>query len=144
MNVLVDEFNSSHPGQVDFVAVPTNQFGLQEPGSNEEIPIGLEHVRPGGGFKAQYKICEKNEVNGATADPLFVWLKVGQKRRSLNFKLSIKSKFPLFCVLQAACLAPQRILGPPGDFYFTPIANDDITWNFEKFLLDQNGKPYRR
>ena len=41
-------------------------------------------------------------------------------------------------------MAPQRILGPPGDFYFTPIANDDITWNFEKFLLDQDGKPVRR
>lgn len=119
MNALVEEFNSTHPGQVDFVAVPTNQFGLQEPGSNEEIPLGLEHVRPGGGFKALYKIGEKNEVNGAGADPLFVWLK-------------------------SACLAPQRLLGDPGSFYFTPIANDDITWNFEKFLLDQNGKPIKR
>ena len=84
MNALVDEFNQTHPGQVDFVAVPTNQFGLQEPGSNEEIPAGLEHVRPGGGFKARYKIAQKNEVNGATADPLFVWLKVSKRARSTN------------------------------------------------------------
>ena len=48
-----------------------------------------------------------------------------------------------FC-LQSACLAPQRVLGDPGSFYYTPIANDDITWNFEKFLLDQNGQPVRR
>ena len=47
-------------------------------------------------------------------------------------------------VLQAACLAPQGLLGDPGSFYFTPIANDDITWNFEKFLVDQAGKPVRR
>ena len=29
MNVLAEEFNQSHPGQVDFLAVPTNNFNLQ-------------------------------------------------------------------------------------------------------------------
>lgn len=119
MNVLVEEFNQSHPGMVDFLAIPTNNFGLQEPGSNAEIPLGLEHVRPGNGFKALYKLAEKNSANGADADPLFVFLKEN-------------------------CEGPQRVLGDPGSFYFTPIANDDITWNFEKFLIDQNGVPYKR
>ena len=76
MNVLVEEFNQTHPGQVDFVAIPTNNFGLQEPGANDEILSGLEHVRPGGGFKPLYKVAAKNECNGVNADPLFVWLKV--------------------------------------------------------------------
>jgi len=119
MNVLFEDFNETHPDQVDILAIPTNNFGLQEPGSNEEIPLGLKYVRPGGGFEAKYKLAEKNSANGADADPLFVWLK-------------------------DACEGPQRVIGDPGSFYFTPISQDDITWNFEKFLVDQNGKPYKR
>ena len=27
---------------------------------------------------------------------------------------------------------------------WSPVRNDDITWNFEKFLVNHNGQPYRR
>ncbi|MEZ5297263.1 MAG: hypothetical protein R2697_13580 [Ilumatobacteraceae bacterium] len=72
---------------------PCNQFGAQEPGSEEEI---LEFVRSR--FDVDFPMFAKIEVNGDGAAPLYQLLKSEQ----------------------------------PGDGD-TP----DITWNFEKFLVDK-------
>ena len=35
-------------------------------------------------------------------------------------------------------------MGFPEDFFFTPLKTTDVTWNFEKFLIDGNGQPVKR
>ena len=56
--------------------VPCNQFGLQEPGEGVEILNTLQYVRPGKGFKPNFDILVKRDVNGKKEDALFTWLKV--------------------------------------------------------------------
>lgn len=101
------------------MAVPTNHFNLQEPGSNDDILNGIEHVRPGGGFVPTYRVAGKTDANGAQEEPLFSFLK-------------------------GACPGPQLSIGTTSNFYWTPIKQHDLTWNFEKFLISAEGKPVRR
>jgi len=103
----------------DIVAFPTSHFLLQEPGRNDEIMNLLQYVRPGGGFIPNYRVAAKAEVNGANEEGLYTFLK-------------------------GACPGPTERLGETSTFYWTPIRQYDITWNFEKFLIDHEGKPVRR
>ncbi len=79
---------------------PCNQFGAQEPGSDEEI---LEFVTSK--FDVTFPMFHKIEVNGDGAAPLYKWLKQAQ----------------------------------PGDG-----DSAEITWNFEKFLVDKDGNVVER
>ncbi|KAM7494230.1 hypothetical protein LguiB_028839 [Lonicera macranthoides] len=54
----------------EILAFPCNQFGGQEPGTNEEIKE-FACTR----FKAEYPIFDKVDVNGAKAAPLYKYLK---------------------------------------------------------------------
>eukprot|EP00250_Pteridium_aquilinum_P019626 c24499_g2_i1 orf=328-825(-) len=55
---------------LEILAFPCNQFGGQEPGSNEEIQE-FACTR----FKAEYPIFDKVDVNGSNASPLYKFLK---------------------------------------------------------------------
>jgi len=79
---------------------PCNQFGAQEPGSDDEI---LEFVTSK--FDVTFPMFHKIDVNGDGAAPLYQWLKAEQ----------------------------------PGDG-----DSADITWNFEKFLVDKQGNVLER
>ena len=52
------------------LGVPSNDFGGQEPGSNEEIKTFCET-----NFDVDFPMTEKVRVRGAGAHPLFVWLR---------------------------------------------------------------------
>ncbi|EPY39830.1 glutathione peroxidase-type tryparedoxin peroxidase [Angomonas deanei] len=56
------------------LAFPCNQFGAQEPGTEEEVK---EFVCTR--FSAEFPILEKVEVNGDNAVPLYKYLKAAQK-----------------------------------------------------------------
>jgi len=81
------------------LGAPCNQFGGQEPLSNETMS---ETCRINHGVT--FQLTEKIDVNGSNTHPLFVYLK-----RKLGSWLGSK-----------------------------------IKWNFTKFLIDQNGKPFKR
>ena len=49
--------------------------------------------------------------------------------------------FPLW---QNRCPAPDNFIDDLDKIKWSPVRNDDITWNFEKFLVNHNGQPYRR
>ena len=49
---------------------PCNQFGNQDPGSNDEIQNFCQS-----NYGVSFQMMEKIEVNGSNAHPLFVWLK---------------------------------------------------------------------
>lgn len=79
---------------------PCNQFGSQEPGSDEEISSFCQL-----NYGVTFPIMRKIEVNGKDADPVFNYLK-DQKSGALGLK--------------------------------------GIKWNFEKFLIDREGKVVNR
>ncbi|KAI7993480.1 putative glutathione peroxidase 8 [Camellia lanceoleosa] len=58
---------------LEILAFPCNQFGEEEPGSNDQI---LEFVCTR--FKSEYPIFDKIEVNGENAAPLYKFLKLGK------------------------------------------------------------------
>lgn len=82
LNELLEKYNDDKDDKCGFkvLAVPCNQFGLQEPGENAyEIKNGLKHVRPGHGFELNHnlRLLEKTDVNGKKESKLFTFLKVG-------------------------------------------------------------------
>jgi glutathione peroxidase len=52
------------------VGYPCNQFGAQDPGSNGEIASFCEM-----NYGVSFPLMAKVDVNGASADPLWAWLK---------------------------------------------------------------------
>ena len=54
----------------EVLAFPCNQFGAQEPGSDQEIKAFCERT-----YGVQFKVFSKLEVNGPDAHPLFQFLK---------------------------------------------------------------------
>ncbi len=77
------------------VGFPCNQFGGQEPGTEEEI---VEFCSTN--YAVKFPMTTKIEVNGAGRHPIYEWL--------------------------------------------TNEFSGDIEWNFEKFLIDRDGKVVKR
>ncbi|MFX6532807.1 redoxin domain-containing protein, partial [Acinetobacter baumannii] len=63
---LTDVYNKYKDQGLEILAFPCNQFGSQEPGTNEEIQEFACTL-----FKAEYPIFDKIEVNGANTAPLY-------------------------------------------------------------------------
>jgi glutathione peroxidase len=59
-----------HPRGFAVLGFPCNQFGHQEPGTEDEI-ASFCHTR----FSVTFPLFSKIEVNGDEADPLWKWLK---------------------------------------------------------------------
>jgi len=124
LNELLEKYKDDKDGKCGFkvLAVPCNQFGKQEPGENAyEILNGLKYVRPGHDFELNHniKMLEKTEVNG-------------------------KKESKMFTFLKSRCPAPDNFIDDIEKISWSPVRNDDITWNFEKILVDHKGQPYRR
>lgn len=96
LSKLYDKFKDKG---FEILAFPCNQFGGQEPGTNNEIKQ-FACTR----FKAEFPIFDKVDVNGPNTAPVYKFLKS----------------------------SAGGLLG------------DMIKWNFEKFLLDKNGKVFKR
>ena len=86
-NALIDKVDATiSKDSLVVVGFPCNNFGLQEPGRNEELLNGYRYVRPGGGFVPKFSITQKVDVNGNKEHPLFTFLKVG---RPLSLSLMV-------------------------------------------------------
>ena len=93
------ELQSLHEAHADRIAVlafPCNQFGGQEPGSNEEI---VEFCKKN--YGVTFPLADKVDVKGTNTAAIYQWL-------------TQKSK--------------------------NGVLDASISWNFNKFLLDENGK----
>ena len=104
------------------VGFPCDQFGHQEPGTNEEIE---EFCRLNHGVT--FPLMAKSDVNGENANEIFKWLY--SEKPFDGFGDSDTGKF------MDGMLSRQD----PG--YAT---NPDIKWNFTKFLIDRKGSVVAR
>jgi len=78
------------------IGFPANNFGKQEPGTNEEIAEFCEK-----NYGVTFPIMSKISVKGDDIDPLYQWL-------------TAKSK--------------------------NGVMDSEVKWNFQKYLIDENGK----
>lgn len=124
MNDLVDRFGD----KLSVVGVPCNQFGHQSNEKDFETLALLKHVRPGGGYEPKFPLTTRVEVNGAGADPLFKWL-----RAALPMPYD-----------DCGCKGSDHCFDNIRFIVWSPVTRTDIIWNFEKFLVDQDGIPVRR
>ncbi|KAF5025970.1 hypothetical protein F66182_1938 [Fusarium sp. NRRL 66182] len=84
---LWTDIKAKHPDDFVILGFPCNQFGGQEPGSDEAIQEFCQV-----NYGVSFPIMQKTEVNGDNANPLWAWLKeqqsglLGLKRVKWNFE----------------------------------------------------------
>ena len=107
----------------EILDVPCNQFGHQTPGNDEEVTEFCTMK-----FGTDFPQFKKSDVNGANALPLFTWLKEekGYAGGAYEAKL-VKVMEDLYNKANAE-----------------PRKQNDIQWNFTKFLIDREGKVVAR
>ena len=104
------------------IGFPCDQFGHQEPGSNEEIE---EFCRLNHGVT--FPLMAKSDVNGENANEVFKWLY--SEKPFAGFGDSDTGKFM------------DGMLSRNDPDY---ASNPDIKWNFTKFLIDRKGRVVAR
>lgn len=99
---------------LEILDFPSNQFLAQAPGTDEEITEFCTL-----NYGTTFARFAKLEVNGEGAAPLYKWLKEEK---------------------------PQAVSTPASEAFaakvlkLQPVARDnDVKWNFEKFLIDRSG-----
>lgn len=50
----------------------------------------------------------------------------------------------MFFSFKARCASPMGLIANRSDVTWTPIRNNDISWNFQKWLIRHDGHPFRR
>merc|ERR1719183_761518 len=85
-------------------------------------------------------VFAKTYVNGETAAPLFKWLKT-EMMIPVGGMEDTKGNG---CADIDALVLPRGNFGGSTVVLWTPVARSDIAWNFEKFLLDGEGKLVKR
>jgi glutathione peroxidase len=93
---------------------PANDFGAQEPGSNQEIAEFCQTK-----FDVDFPMFEKISVKGDAQHPLYQEL-IAQRP-------------------QAQSSEGGGLLSKLEEHGLAPTAAADIMWNFEKFLVDRHG-----
>lgn len=93
---------------------PANDFGAQEPGTNEEIQEFCSSK-----FGVEFPMFSKISVTGDTRHPLYDELIAAQPSRQENDPSQLKQ------------VLSDNNMGPKNE--------TDIMWNFEKFLVSKDG-----
>jgi glutathione peroxidase len=104
------------------IGFPCDQFGHQEPGTNDEIE---EFCRLN--YGVTFPLMAKSDVNGENANEIFKWLY--SEKPFAGFGDSETGKFM------------DGMLSRNDSDY---ASNPDIKWNFTKFLIDRKGRVVAR
>jgi glutathione peroxidase len=92
----LEKVYETYKDKLVIIGFPCNQFGGQEPGTNEEIVSFCKK-----NYGVTFPLADKIDVKGGQTAPIYQWL-------------TQKSK--------------------------NGVLDASISWNFNKFLLDENGK----
>lgn len=107
----LEKIYEKYKDKLVIVGFPANNFGQQEPGSNEEIKEFCTK-----NYAVTFPMAEKVSVKGDDIHPLFKWL-----------------------VEQSKELAKKVPADNSKDLAWRDYLRNPITWNFTKFLLDEKG-----
>ena len=99
----------------EIIDIPCNQFGEQAPESDEEITQFCSL-----NFGTKFPQMKKSEVNGENELPLYTFL-----------KQQVKPKYDM----------KMKMIGKMSK---TAVADEDIKWNFTKFIVDREGNVVAR
>lgn len=122
-NELTDIYNEFKDDGFIILDFPCNQFGNQAPGTGEEIREACRLK-----FLVEYPIFEKIEVNGDNEEALYTYLKSQTSFEGFDQDHELTS----------------RIEGRVSQIDPDYMNNNDIKWNFTKFLVDREGNVVER
>ena len=114
-------YEKYHDRGFEVLDFPCDQFGHQAPGSDDEI-----HEFCTAKYNTKFEQFAKIEVNGENEDKLFTYLKNSISKDEIN---GVKNKMTMDGVKKISK---------------TCINDNDIVWNFTKFLVDKGGNVVRR
>lgn len=114
-------YQKYHDSGLEILDFPCNQFGHQAPGTNDEI-----HEFCQAKYQTSFDQFAKLEVNGDKEDSLYTYLKEQQPNEEVK---GLKNKMAMKAIKKIA----------KNDF-----KDNDIHWNFTKFLVDKEGNVIKR
>ena len=118
----LEELNQKYKDQgLVIIGFPCNQFKEQDPGNDSQIEEFCQL-----NYGVTFQIMKKIDVNGESADPIFVYLK---EQAPTEEYAGLKAK--------AAKALFRRISD-------SAKTESDIQWNFTKFLISKDGKTIKR
>ena len=109
-------YEKYHDKGLEVLDFPCNQFGHQAPGDDNEI-----HEFCTAKYKTQFDQLKKIDVNGENEDAVFTFLKEYDGEEKIE---GIKNKMAMKGVAKISTTCKKE---------------NDIKWNFTKFLIDKEG-----
>jgi len=112
LEALYKKIQVEHP-DFEIVGFPCNQFGGQEPGTNDDIQSFCQ-INHG----VTFKILGKADVNGDKAEPVYEWMKkekpglMGLKRIKWNFEKFLIGRDGRVIERWASTTGPESLEGP--------------------------------
>ena len=114
-------YKEYHDKGLEVIDIPCNQFGHQAPGTDDEI-----HEFCALKYNTSFDQFTKADVNGENELPLYTYLKEQIKKDKIE---GLKNKMAMKAVEKISKTAKKE---------------EDIKWNFTKFLVDKEGKVVER
>ena len=114
-------YEKYHDKGLEVLDFPCNQFGHQAPGDDNEIKDFCQAK-----YNTKFEQFKKVDVNGENECPLFTFLKDNSLKEEIY---GIKNKLAMKAVVKLSNTYKKE---------------NDIKWNFTKFLVNKNGEVVRR
>ena len=114
-------YEKYHDQGLEVLDFPCDQFGHQAPGTDDEI-----HEFCTAKYQTTFDQLKKIDVNGENECSVFTYLKENSPEEEVH---GLKNKMAMKGVMKLSKTCKKE---------------NDIKWNFTKFLVDRNGKVVKR
>ena len=113
---LEELYKKYHEQGLEILDFPCDQFGHQAPGTDDEI-----HEFCTSKYNTTFDQLKKIEVNGENAHPLYKYLEENSPKEILK---GLKNKMAMSAIKKISTTCKK---------------DNDISWNFTKFIVDKEG-----